>query len=208
MFDRTPSLDGSSVEDSRSLAGWGISVPLGHLGETVMTKQTYFEKLKDPRWQRKRLECMAAANWTCFRCAETERTLHVHHIRYIKGREPWEYSTEELTVLCEQCHQESHEELALLTDLLGRSSFNASSIVGLTGGYLAASDSADPSLAAMARESDCSAFGLGVVAYMIGLLPMRHIRPLLHRIIELRREDEHTELSAAELRVCEFMGAD
>ncbi|WP_431276246.1 HNH endonuclease [Variovorax ureilyticus] len=73
-----------------------------------MTK-TYFEKLKDPRWQKLRLEALQAANWQCCNCRDKTSTLHVHHRQYFKGREPWEYETSQLEVLCESCHTLEHE---------------------------------------------------------------------------------------------------
>jgi hypothetical protein len=49
---------------------------------------TYSEKLKDPRWQRKRLEVMDLAGWRCAYCASKSHTLAVHHMRYVAGRMP------------------------------------------------------------------------------------------------------------------------
>jgi len=65
----------------------------------------YSEKLKDPRWQRKRLEILNRDNFTCVCCDDTTKTLHVHHIKYIYGREPWEYENELLETLCVDCHE-------------------------------------------------------------------------------------------------------
>ena len=65
---------------------------------------TYSEKLKDPRWQKKRLRILERDNWTCRRCLSADKTLHVHHRYYIKGANPWEYHDEVLRTLCEDCH--------------------------------------------------------------------------------------------------------
>lgn len=65
---------------------------------------TYKEKLKDPRWQKKRLEILERDNFTCCQCGDKEETLHVHHKGYIKGNEPWEYDNNYLETLCETCH--------------------------------------------------------------------------------------------------------
>jgi len=62
----------------------------------------YAEKLKDPRWQERRLQIMDRDNWTCQLCGDTNATLHVHHKSY-KG-EPWEAPDEALTTYCEHCH--------------------------------------------------------------------------------------------------------
>jgi len=66
----------------------------------------YLEKLKDPRWQKIRLEIFQRDNWTCQSCGEITKTLHVHHWTYEKGLEPWDYPLEELVTLCESCHEE------------------------------------------------------------------------------------------------------
>lgn len=65
---------------------------------------SYYEKLKHPRWQRKRLEILNRDNFKCTRCNSSELTLHVHHIKYFKG-EPWDTPNEYLTTLCFLCHK-------------------------------------------------------------------------------------------------------
>lgn len=70
---------------------------------------TYWEKLKDPRWQRKRLEVLNRAGFACENCYDTESTLHVHHGFYEKGHEPWDYPLETLWCLCEDCHSIAEE---------------------------------------------------------------------------------------------------
>lgn len=74
-----------------------------------MAKKSYFEKLKDPRWQRKRLEKMQQQDFVCEGCYDSQSTLHVHHKIYFKGREPWEYDLDQLALLCESCHESEHE---------------------------------------------------------------------------------------------------
>lgn len=79
---------------------------------------SYREKLKDPRWQRLRLETLDLAEWSCAWCGDTETTLHVHHNFYVRGRQPWEYSTAELSVLCEHCHGGIEARVVALTECL------------------------------------------------------------------------------------------
>ena len=69
----------------------------------------YSEKLKDPRWQKKRLEILERDKWTCQLCFDKESTLMVHHLNYNKGKNPWDYPNSGLTTLCQECHQEEHE---------------------------------------------------------------------------------------------------
>lgn len=66
---------------------------------------TYSEKLKDPRWQKRRLSTLERYNWTCARCDSKTETLHVHHRYYVSGRDPWEYPDFCLVVMCQECHK-------------------------------------------------------------------------------------------------------
>jgi hypothetical protein len=83
------------------------AVTAGALPEKAMAKE-YWQKLKDPRWQRKRLEILSRADFSCEDCGEDDRTLNVHHRLYRKGAEPWDYTDAELIALCEQCHEREH----------------------------------------------------------------------------------------------------
>lgn len=64
----------------------------------------YSEKLKDPRWQRKRLEVLERDQFTCSCCGDTEMELQVHHLSYKPKTEPWEYELENFQTLCKYCH--------------------------------------------------------------------------------------------------------
>lgn len=68
----------------------------------------YFAKLKDPRWQKKRLEILNRDQFTCRLCDDKESTLHVHHVWYERGADPWDYPENCLITLCENCHEELH----------------------------------------------------------------------------------------------------
>ena len=69
----------------------------------------YSEKLKDPRWQKKRLEVFERDGWTCRKCKDKETMLCVHHLRYIHGKEPWDYPLENFLTLCQSCHDFEYE---------------------------------------------------------------------------------------------------
>jgi hypothetical protein len=76
------------------------------------TMKTYAEKLKDPRWHAFRGRAFDYHRKDCQCCGqETDfsKGLHVHHLKYIKGREPWEYDMEDVMILCGFCHEEIHE---------------------------------------------------------------------------------------------------
>jgi 5-methylcytosine-specific restriction endonuclease McrA len=71
-------------------------------------KKTYAEKLLDPRWQKKRLECLQKDNFTCQFCGDKDKTLHVHHFCYPESGNPWESELSELMTVCCDCHSVSH----------------------------------------------------------------------------------------------------
>ena len=68
-----------------------------------MSNLTYPEKLKDPRWQRKRLEIMERDNFTCRDCGAKDKVLHIHHSHYGKC-EPWDADGAVLLTVCQECH--------------------------------------------------------------------------------------------------------
>lgn len=88
------------------------------------TKQTYAEKLRDPRWQKMRLQILERDRFTCMLCGDMDTELHVHHAKY--GGNPWEVEPEDLFTLCKHCHTEVEE-------LKARIDFRELSIYKLTG---------------------------------------------------------------------------
>lgn len=73
-----------------------------------MAKQNYSQKLRDPRWQKKRLEIMSRDEFTCRICGDNESTLNVHHFTY--SGEPWDVDSGKLLTICEPCHEREHKE--------------------------------------------------------------------------------------------------
>jgi hypothetical protein len=103
---------------------------------------SYSEKLRDPRWQRRRLEKLQANDFACECCGDPESTLHVHHRLYRKGADPWDYADNELAVLCEVCHAEDHQAKSELEELMccvphGMSSWREIGVI--VAGYLCTS---------------------------------------------------------------------
>jgi hypothetical protein len=88
----------------------------------MKNKLTYSEKLKDPRWQKKRLEILNRDSFTCQMCFDETKHLHVHHKKYEYGKDPWEIDSEYLVTLCEDCHaietRDFEETLKELVDTL------------------------------------------------------------------------------------------
>lgn len=69
---------------------------------------SYLAKLKDPRWQKKRLEIFERDFFLCQHCMGGDETLHVHHLKY--SGDPWECEDKFLITLCETCHKREEEQ--------------------------------------------------------------------------------------------------
>jgi hypothetical protein len=76
-----------------------------------MSKESYSEKLKDPRWQAKRKHIVKRDQNKCRKCKESDLRLNVHHIIYIDNIEPWEYDDRYLITLCDKCHEQQHKDI-------------------------------------------------------------------------------------------------
>lgn len=83
----------------------------------------YSEKLKDPRWQKRRLDITSRDNWTCQKCGDTHEQKQVHHRHYIPGREPWDYPDDLLVTLCYKCHEEEERFAEMAEDILNSMHF-------------------------------------------------------------------------------------
>lgn len=68
----------------------------------------YKEQVNDPRWVERSREIMKRDNFTCQLCGKSNTKLNVHHIKYIKGKDYWDYPEELLMTVCEVCHQKIH----------------------------------------------------------------------------------------------------
>jgi len=110
-------------------------------------KMTYQEKLKDPRWQRKRLEILKRDDFCCQHCYDSESTLHVHHKIYSKG-EPWDAKPETLVTLCAECHDIEHktrgDNIKLLDKALKLSDISSGLIEIIEAGFLESNFSYPP----------------------------------------------------------------
>ena len=90
---------------------------------------SYSSKLRDARWQRKRLEIMKRDEFRCRCCysgEEDEITLNVHHAYYESGLNPWEYPDDSLTTLCSVCHESVSSAMKSATKAIGSQKFTES----------------------------------------------------------------------------------
>lgn len=68
----------------------------------------YKEQQKDQRWAARSREIMERDNFTCQLCGKKNLKLNVHHIKYNKNLNYWEYPDELLLTVCEVCHAKIH----------------------------------------------------------------------------------------------------
>jgi hypothetical protein len=85
---------------------------------------SYYELLKHPQWQKRRLEILDRAAFRCDNCGSVEKTLHVHHCFYEKGKKPWEYPDTALRCFCEDCHQKAEDRRLALGQMLSLTSID------------------------------------------------------------------------------------
>jgi hypothetical protein len=85
--------------------------------------KTYSEKLRDPRWQKMRLEVMGRDGFACRMCQSNTEMLHVHHTFYRRGASPWGYPEETLLTLCESCHQRLEARRAEIDNIVNGFAF-------------------------------------------------------------------------------------
>ena len=69
-----------------------------------MNKKKYSEKLRDPRWQKLRLEVLSRDNFCCRTCSDSTTELQVHHQTYHPSGNPWDTPADCLLTLCKDCH--------------------------------------------------------------------------------------------------------
>lgn len=127
-------------------------------------RKKYLEKFKDPRWQKLRLKVFERDEWACQKCFNEKLTLNVHHINYLKDKEPWEYPIEALITLCEECHNEEVET---------RPNYERSLLFALREKFLA---------------EDVSEIGIG-----FHTMPMLHTPEVIASVYQLALTDENIQ---------------
>jgi hypothetical protein len=120
-----------------------------------MSKPTYYELLKDPRWQKKRLEIMEASGWQCVNCGTKNDSLNVHHGAYLKGLKPWEYPNRMLHCLCDECHTNAQAMMECLKAEIGAMNFD---YLELLEAIAAAHNNTDPEKIAWHEDRARTAF--------------------------------------------------
>jgi len=109
-------------------------------------RKSYGDMLKDPRWQKRRLEVLGDCLFTCRRCSTGTKEMHVHHLIYRKGVAPWEYNDDELIALCDDCHMIVEDAITRMNEAVLRHNVQRSDpecVYDEIAGYIEATKSSD-----------------------------------------------------------------
>lgn len=79
--------------------------PVSHKTDCHMP---YDEQLKDKRWEAFRRFVFAVKGKKCELCG-SQSIIQVHHPKYIYGRMAWEYTCNDVMVVCKKCHEKIHK---------------------------------------------------------------------------------------------------
>lgn len=73
-------------------------------------KKRYLQQLDNPNWKLKASNIRKRDNYECQLCGTQgkSKVLEVHHLRYIDGKDPWDYDDGDLVTLCHRCHEKLH----------------------------------------------------------------------------------------------------
>ncbi len=72
--------------------------------KTRVVKMNYNEFLQDTRWFAFRKFVFSIRGCKCEKCGAREN-LQVHHVQYKNSLLPWEYTCNDVVVLCRNCHK-------------------------------------------------------------------------------------------------------
>jgi hypothetical protein len=149
-----------------------------------MKTLSYSDKLKDPRWQKKRLEIMQRDNFCCSMCGDNEITLAIHHKQY--NGEPWQAHNDDLTTLCYVCHTVVEDIKKIIPSFIPSNSLKQP-IPGV--GYFIATFNNESSLYLYTYEIETARVHLMLEA-------QQNLKPLVHFIINhWLKTDQETKLT-------------
>lgn len=107
------------MSDQKPIDDGSVRKPDKQIRRRQDNQKSYYEKLKDPRWQKLRLRIFERDGFACLVCESKENPLTVHHGQYKFGQEPWEAHPDSLWTLCEPCHKACQAQLAEIKELIG-----------------------------------------------------------------------------------------
>ena len=142
----------------------------------------YWQLLKNPLWQQKRLEMLTAAGWECQNCGGKDSELQVHHKQYFKGKNPWEYENDQLEVLCRECHSVEHQSIQNIKEIISLSDVNE--IYNLLIGYSDLSISQRATQYDEYKNYDPQVQSIGTIAKLLHFVDPKKYRNIAEFLIE------------------------
>lgn len=77
----------------------------------------YKTQIRTSQWQRKRLEIMQRDDFKCRICT-SDGFLNVHHLYYLPNVVIWDYDSEGIITLCQECHEKITHDLPKLSGIV------------------------------------------------------------------------------------------
>lgn len=100
--------------------------------EQLLAPQSAFSSgYQDQRWIDRAKDFRRSQGNFCRSCKRGDVPVHVHHANYTPGKELWEHDDENLTMLCESCHKQTHKAIKVFRHIAARC--NATNIAAITG---------------------------------------------------------------------------
>ena len=76
----------------------------------ILNQSGYGKQIQSEKWIQFSKQIRSLRD-VCECCRQGDRQLQVHHLFYDPARDLWDYTNEELVVLCDTCHRDLHESL-------------------------------------------------------------------------------------------------
>ena len=97
----------SAIEVYKSI--WESAHNVSPNAPKINPKLNYAEQLQTKQWKAFREFVFSARGKRCEMCGDT-MNLQIHHPKYKNGRKAWEYTCNEVRVLCNNCHKIVHNK--------------------------------------------------------------------------------------------------
>ena len=102
----------SSIESMVGGLNWRFTngktpPPIGQEAVAKEQRPSYDQQLEDKKWKAFREFIFIVRGKKCEKCGATT-WLQIHHPKYRGGRLAWEYTCNEVIVLCRDCHRKEH----------------------------------------------------------------------------------------------------
>lgn len=84
---------------------------MNHVSQLFGKSGSYRELLQTNEWKAFSKDIRQNHGGCCRVCKRRDVVTQVHHLFYDAQRKPWEYTAEEVVLLCADCHEQTHEHL-------------------------------------------------------------------------------------------------